>query len=323
MRLEEYGRIWMLLEMFMESATPLSVLVIAFGEKGTGKTTLAKKIMKDAASVWKDLKTIYLDPETDNHYGFFAILQKAWKLNGYSATEILRILEESECKFLIVIDNAESIVNERIFQDILRISEGFPHEGLFILMLFSSEALPINVLTFSPPLYLTHLNPYSPDEIRMIIDIALRSIGRSAEEKALDIISRTSGGNAKLALMILETALHFSKGKPISEKHVLEALRKISEDYFIYNFIQTNDLHIKAIFKVLSQHPQGVSLKKLFEEYSRVCTNSGMRPLGYTQLWKKVRILKRRMLLDFKVINFKRGRTGVVKAKCIGGETSL
>ncbi|MEM3712946.1 MAG: hypothetical protein QXR97_05370, partial [Thermoproteota archaeon] len=63
LRKEEYDRIWMLLKMFMDSTAPLSMLVIACGEAGTGKTTLAKRIMLNAKLIWKDLRTVYFNPQ--------------------------------------------------------------------------------------------------------------------------------------------------------------------------------------------------------------------------------------------------------------------
>jgi len=322
LRYEEYSRIWLLLKMFMESIVPLSIIVIAFGEPGTGKTSLANKIINDAASVWKNLKTVYLDPEANNCHGLFKIIQKAFNLNGYSIIEILRILEESNQKFLIVIDNAESFVNERIVQDILKVGEGFPREGLFILMLFNSEIIPID-LVVSSPLYFIRFNPYSPNEIRTILSVFLDNIRGFASDKALDAISRASGGNAKLALMILELALCFSEGQPVDERHVLEALEKISGNSFIHRLFRINDPHARAILRILSQHPQGIRLKSLFEEYNRVCVEDGIRPLKYTQLWKRIKALEKRMFLDFKVINLKEGRTGIVKARCAGGKMIL
>ncbi|MEM1547457.1 MAG: hypothetical protein QXN75_00310 [Thermoproteota archaeon] len=325
LRKEEYNRIWILLEMFMESITPLSMLVIVSGETGSGKTTLVKKIMLDATSTWRNLRAIYLDAESGDRHGLFALLQKARNLNGYSAVEILRILENSENnKFLIVIDNAESIVDKRFVQDLSKIGEGFPKGGFFLLVIFGSKTIPFSVLNMSPPSYPIYFSSYDPSEIRMILNSFLSKIENSSmNDEALDMIGTASGGDASLALSILKLALSISGGKPICKKQVLEALRKISENPFIRNIDRVNDPHAKVILKVLSQYPQGVCLRRLFEEYSRTCTDNRVKPLKYTQLWKKIRILERKMLLDFQVVNLKRGRTSIVRASCLNGETAL
>ncbi|MBO3799829.1 MAG: orc1/cdc6 family replication initiation protein [Candidatus Brockarchaeota archaeon] len=325
LRKEEYNRIWILLEMFMESIIPVSMLVIVSGETGSGKTMLAKKIMLDATSMWRNLRAIYLDAESDDRHGLFALLQKARNLNGYSAVEILHVLENSENKFLIVIDNAESIVDKRFAQDLSKIGEGFPKGGFFLLVIFGSKTIPFSVLNMSPPSYPIYFSSYDPSEIRMILDSFLSKIENSSmnNDEALDMISTASGGDASLALSILKLASSISGGKPICKKQVLEALRKISENPFIRNINRVNDPHATVILKVLSQYPQGVRLRKLFEEYSKTCTDNRIRPLRYTQLWKKIRILERKMLLDFQVVNLKRGRTSIVRASCLNGETAL
>jgi Cdc6-like AAA superfamily ATPase len=324
LRKDEYNKIWVLLEMFMESIIPVSMLVIASGETGSGKTTLAKKIMLDATSTWENLRTIYLDTESENRHGLFAVLQKAWNLNGYSAVEILHALEDSKNKFLIVIDNAESIVDKGFARDLSKISEGFPNGGFFLLIIFGSKTIPFDVLNVSPPSYFIYFSSYGFSEIRMVLDSFLSRIESSpVDDEALNMISRVSGGNASLALSILKLASSISGGRPICKKHVLEALRKISENPFICNINRINDHHAKFILKVLSQYPQGIRLRKLFEEYSRTCVDNGIKPLKYTQLWKRIRVLEKKMLLDFRVVNLRKGRTGIVRTSCLNGETAL
>lgn len=325
LRKEEYNRIWMLLEMFMESIIPVSMLVIAFGETGSGKTALAKKIMQDATSMWKNLRAIYLDTESGNRHGLFAVLQKACNLNGYSAVEILHALEDSKSKFLIVIDDAENIIDKVFAQDLSKIVEGFPNGGFFLLVIFGSKNIPFNVLNVSPPSYPIYFSSFGPSEIRTILDGFLSKIGSSfMDDEALNMISMASRGDANLALSILKLALSISGDRPICKKHVLEALRKISENPFICNIKRINDdPHAKVILKVVSQYPQGIYLRKLFEEYSRTCIDNRIKPLKYTQLWKKIRILEKKMLLDFQVVNLRRGRSGIVRTSCLNLGTAL
>ncbi|MDW8033522.1 MAG: hypothetical protein RMI79_01010 [Nitrososphaerota archaeon] len=323
LRKEEYNRIWMLLEMFMESTAPLSMFVIASGKAGTGKTTLAKRIILDATSSWKELKAIYLDP-FDNPYGFSVSLQKILNLSGYSTLEILRTMEENNCKFLIVIDNAETIIYEKSIRDILKIGEGFPYGRFFIMLFFSLANIPVTNLSFSTPIYFMRLNSYSLDEIRMILSTYLNKFGNPfVSENALNAISRASGGNASLALEMLRLAIRFSMGRPVDEKLILEVLKIIDRYPFLCESTKINDPHMKSILKVVSQYPQGICLKRLFEEYRIFCKDNGMKPLGYTQLWKKIRILEKKMLLDFKVVNLRKGRSSIVKIKCMSGKTSL
>lgn len=312
----------MLLEMFMESTIPLSVLVIVFGEAGTGKTTLAKRIMSNAASAWRDLRIIYLDPQADSRHSFSAVLQRVLNLSGYSTLEILRSMEESDHRFLIIMDNAETIMSKKSVRDILKISEGFPNGRFFILLFFSSTAVPIKTLSFSQPLYPMHLSPYSPNEIRMILSFHLNNAGNPfVNEDALNTIIKASGGDASLALEALKLIMCFPR--PINENHVLEVLKTMSEYPLYCRSIKISDPHEKAILKAVSRYPQGVRLKKLFEEYRILCRDNGIRPLGYTQFWKKIRILEKKMLLDFEVINLREGRAGIVRIKCTSGKTSL
>ncbi|MEM2611304.1 MAG: hypothetical protein QXJ45_01555 [Thermoproteota archaeon] len=324
LREEEYSRLWMLLEMFMESTAPLSMLVITFGKAGTGKTTLARRIVWNATSAWKDLRIIYLDSHIDCRNGFSAVLQRVLNLSGYSTFEILRNMEESNHKFLIIIDNAENIIDEKSVKNILKINEGFPNGRFFILLFFGSTDIPIRTLSFSQPLYFMHLSPYGPNEIRMILSFYLSNSNTGSpfvSEDALNTIIKASRGNANLALEILKLAMCLHR--PIGESHVLEALKMMSKYPLYYRSIKISDPHAEAILKVVSRHPQGVRLKKLFEEYHSFCRDNEIRPLGYTQFWKKIRILEKKMLLDFKVINLKEGRTGIVRVKCTSGETNL
>jgi Cdc6-like AAA superfamily ATPase len=323
LRKKEYSQIWMLLEMFMKSVAPISLLVIAFGETGTGKTTLAKRIMLNATSAWNNLKTIYLDLETTYCSGLFTALQRALKSDGYSAVEIIRALEESGYRFFIVMDNAEYIMREEVLKDILKIGECFPRGGFFILMLSSLENPQINPVGASSPLYILHFERYNLREIRMILDHSLNRLGRSLiSDEALDAISRASDGNAKLALNLLKISLDLSGGRIIDESLVLKALKEVSENPSLYTHSKILDPHSKVVLKILSEYAQGIRLRRLFEEYTEASEKNGIKPLRYTQLWKRVKMLEKRGILDFKVANIRGGRTGLVKVRCVNGISS-
>ncbi|MEM2089085.1 MAG: AAA family ATPase [Thermoproteota archaeon] len=324
LRSEEYGRIWMLLEMFMESSYPLSFLVVAWGGPGTGKTSIAKSIMANAKSVWNNLETIYLSSISEKGFGLFKALQQIQDLIGYSAIELLDKLGRSSPKLFIVIDNAEALREERLIQAILRIGEAFPQGGFFVLMLFKSINRPVNVSSVTPPVYLIYFRPYSFDEIRRILDNAVSNYKHcSFSEKALDIISRAAGGDAELALMILKASLNIAGGKHVDETHVSKVLERISESPFEHMSSRLHDPHVKIILRILSEHPQGMRLRKLSEEYVRLTEINGVKPLGYTQLWKMIRMMDRRMFLNFEVVNLKGGRTGVVRMKCMSQARKL
>ncbi|MEM2940503.1 MAG: AAA family ATPase [Thermoproteota archaeon] len=323
LRGEEYDRIWMLLEMFMESSLPLSFSVVAWGGPGTGKTSVAKSIMANAKSMWNNLKTVYLNSMSEKGFGLFKALQQIQDLRGYSAVELLENLERSRAKLFIVIDNAEVLREERLIQAILRIGEAFPQGGFFILMLFKSINTPVNVLSVTPPIYLIYFRPYNFDEIRRILDNFVRNCNHCFfSEKALDNISKAAGGDAELALMILKASLNIAGGNHVDETHVSKVLERLSENPFGY-ISGRLDLHAKMILRILSEHPQGISLRKLFEEYIQLTEMNGVKPLGYTQLWKRIRIMERRMLLNFEVVNLKGGRTGVVRMKCMSQTMNL
>lgn len=324
LRSEEYSRIWMLLEMFIESSSPLSFLVVAWGGAGTGKTTVAKRLMANAKSIWNNLETIYLNPESEKCFGFFTALQQIQDLRGYSAVELLENLERSRRRFFIVIDNAEAFLREeRLIQAVLRIGEAFPQGGFFTLMLFKSISIPVNVTSVTPPVYLIYFRPYSFEEIHRILDDAVRNCKNCfLSEKVLDTISRAAGGDAELALMILKSSLNVAGGKYIDETHVSKVLGRLLENPLAYMSVKTHDPHIKIILRILSEYPQGIRLRKLFEEYSSIADINGVKPLGYTQLWKKIRRMEREMLLNFEIVNLKGGRTGVVRMKCISQATN-
>jgi|YelNatPaOPRAMG01_1025707.scaffolds.fasta_scaffold11070_7 Cdc6-like AAA superfamily ATPase len=324
LRSEEYDQIWMLLEMFMESSLPLSFSVVAWGGPGTGKTSVAKSIMANAKSIWNNLETIYLNSISEKGFGLFKALQQIQDLGGYSAAELLENLERSRTKLFIVIDNAEVLMEERLVQAILRIGEAFPQGGFFTLMLFKSINRPVNVLSATPPIYLIYFRPYNFDEIRRILDNVVKNCKNCFfSEKALDTISKAAGGDAELALMILKASLNIAGGKNVDETHVSKVLESLLENPFEYISGRLYDLHAKMILRILSEHPQGISLRKLFEEYIRLTEMNRVKPLGYTQLWKRIRIMERRMLLNFEVVNLKDGRTSVVRMKCISQAMNL
>jgi len=318
LRIEEYGRIWMLLRMFMESEEPLTIIVIVWGGPGTGKTTVAKKLMNSAKYAWKNLEQIYLDPEAAGRRGLFSVLQQAHGLRGYSGTEIFSSLKREGYRLFIVIDNAETFLHvERRIPAILRISEAFPGESFFILMLFRSESIPVDITMVPPPVYPIYFRPYTFEEIRSMLKEFLKEHdGFSVDEQALDALSRIASfsGNAWLALSILKAALDLSENKHVDEKHVFRVSKKLLDNPLPYMHANLSDAHEKIILKIVSESPQNMRFKHLFEEYRRMAEENGVKPLGYTQLWKKIRMLENKMLLDFKV-DLNGGRAGLVGRK--------
>ena len=309
----------MLLRMFMESENPLTVIVVAWGGPGTGKTTVAKKLVENAKYAWKNLEQVYLAPEAAGCRGLFNALQHARSLRGYSGSEILSLLPRSGFRLLIVIDNAETFLHaERRIPAVLRIGEAFPGERFFVLMFFRSENIPIDVTMVPPPVYLVYFRPYTFEEIHSILKESLKHCEDcSIDEKALETISRIAGfsGNARLALAILKASLNSSTDKHVDETHILKVLKELMDNSLTCMHENPHDAHEKMILKIVSSYSQNIRLKHLFKEYRRMAEGNGVKPLGYTQLWKRIRTLEEKMLLDFKVINFKGGRTGIVRRK--------
>ncbi|MCX8182847.1 MAG: hypothetical protein N3F08_00280 [Crenarchaeota archaeon] len=324
LRVEEYGKIWMLLRMFMESENPLTIMVIIWGGPGTGKTTVARKLMDNAKYAWKNLEQIYLDPEAAGCRGLFSTLQHACGLRGCSGLEILSLLRS---RFLIVIDNVEIFSPEdKRVSAVLRIGEAFPRGSFFILLIFKSDSIPVDISTVPPPAYTIYFRPYTFEEIRTILMEFLKGReGFSVDEKALDTISRIASfnGDARLALEILKAALNTSRNKHVDETHVLKVSKKLADNPFEYVSANLSDIHERIILKIVSERASKIHFKNLFEEYRNTARENGVEPLGYTQLWKRIRILEKKMLLDFKVSSFECGRTGVVWRKNLNWTTRL
>ncbi|MCX8184120.1 MAG: hypothetical protein N3F08_06865, partial [Crenarchaeota archaeon] len=82
-------------------------------------------------------------------------------------------------------------------------------------------------------------------------------------------------------------------------------------------------VHEGMIMKIVSQRAPNIRFKTLFEEYRGTAKENGVKPLGYTQLWKRIRILEKKMLLDFKVSSLDGGRIGVVWRRNLNWTTRL
>ncbi|NHV98757.1 MAG: hypothetical protein HA496_03820 [Thaumarchaeota archaeon] len=324
LRREEYEKIWMLLGMFMESEEPLTIIVVVWGKPGTGKTTVARKLMEDAKYAWKNLEQIYLDPGTAGHGGLFSLLQNACGLRGYSGLEIFSLLRN---KFLIVVDNVEAFSSaDKHVSRVLRISEVFPRRSFFILLIFRSDSNPLDITMIPPPVYMIHFKPYTFHEIRIMLkDFLNKHEGFSVDEQALNMISRIAGfkGDARLAIEILKASLNISEDKHVDEKHVFKVLKKLADNPLGYVNANLNDIHEKMILEIVSEGTPTIRFKKLFEKYRSLAKENGVKPLGYTQLWKKVRMLKNKMLLDFKVASFSSGRTGIIWGSDLNWVTKL
>ncbi len=324
LRTEEYGKIWMLLRMFMESEDPLTVTVIIWGGPGTGKTTVARKLMNNAKYAWKNLEQIYLDPEASGCRGLFGALQHACGLRGYSGLEALSLLKN---RFLMAIDNVEIFSPEnKHVSTVLRIGEAFPMGRFFILLIFRSDSIPVDISMVPPPVYTIYFRPYTFEEIRTILMEFLRvHEGFYVDEQALNTISRIAGfrGDARLAIGILKAALDASKNNCVDENHVLKVSKKLADNPLEYVNANLSDVHERMILKIVSERAQSIRFKNLFEEYRSIARESGVKPLGYSQLWKRIKMLEKKMLLDFKVSSFDGGRTGIVWRRDLNWATRL
>ncbi|MGQ9479480.1 MAG: AAA family ATPase [Thermoproteota archaeon] len=317
LREEEYRRVWGLLELFMSIEDFFSIIVVLWGGPGSGKTTLVRKIAADAVRVWRNLSVIYLSPGFKGPHGFFAGLQSVFELRGYSAVELMKYLSSNAFKLLIIIDNAERILNgDEEYQTILKIGEAL-NKNVFMLILFRSEHNPVDLKIIPQTFYPLYLRPFSIEEIRRILEDYSESRGNSiATKSALDLISRVAGlrGDAGLALRILEASLRIAEGNIADENHVIKVLQDKSSKAFIQNDIY--DSHTEIVLSILGEQECGLNLRRLFEKYVNTAESHGLKPLRYTQFWKLIRRLGRMMMIDINVVSSKRGRRMIVR-RCL------
>jgi putative ATPase len=180
--------------------------LVFWGPPGCGKTTLARIIAQ----------------ELDRPFHEFSAV-------GTSIKDVEAVIKKKEEKDQIKLFPPVVLIDEihrfnKAQQDRL-----LPHveNGSMVLIGATTENPSFEVI--GPLLSRTRvlvLDPLSEEDLEKIIDRALKKIKKRMGKKALEYLTSSSNGDARVSLNVLEIASHLTKTPSISLDHIEEALQK-------------------------------------------------------------------------------------------------
>lgn len=313
--------------------------VFLYGKTGTGKTVVAKFIMKRLSEKInkKDTKLIYLNTRlAGTEYRLLVELASSLgstiPFTGLSISEalsrILLYVNQNKYNLIFIIDEVDFLVKnygDDLLYQLTRYND-ILDKNLFVSLVGISNDLKFK--DFLDPRVLSSLNeeeiifpPYTVDEIKNILNerAKLAFSPNSVEESAINYCAALAGsehGDARRAVDLLRVAAELTErqgeGK-ITAAHIKKALKSIEKDR-ITEAIISLPIHSKAILLTISKFNDTETTGKIYLKYLNICKSIGLQELTQRRISSIISELDVLGLVNAPVIN--QGRFG--RSKKIG-----
>ena len=320
-----------------------------FGEPGTGKTAVVKKVIEKLEKKAKELKT-NIKPINVNAKGASTAYKILYEIAeeiglnqedkskhvpftglsiGEATSRILQFIQRKELKVILVIDEIDSLVDKSgddILYSFTRANQQMM-EGGFIALIGISNSLDFkdkldprvrSSLSEEEMVF----NPYAVDQLRQILyERSKIAFNQGAiSDGAINLCSAMAGrehGDARKAIDLLRVAAELAEREnavKVDEKHVRAAQEKIEKNA-PYDLLKNAPPHMKlvvlAIAKLKDAHTGDV-----YDTYTLLCKHIEQDPLTQrrvTQMINKLDLLG--MVATDIVSQGRYGRTQKIKIK--------
>jgi cell division control protein 6 len=339
-REQEANALAQVLSPIFDDTRPSNLLL--FGEPGTGKTAVVKKVIemldqnakelnkkintvnvnaKDASTTYKVLfeiaEEIGLNNEKDkqNRVPFTGISM------GEATNRILEFIQKKKLNVILVIDEIDSLVNnsgDDILYSLTRANQRMTKGGFISLIGIS------NSLDFKDkldPRVRSSLseeemvfNPYKVDQLRHILHERSHIVfnENAISDAAINLCAAVAGrehGDARKAISLLRVAAELAERESVAkvdEKHVRAAQEKIEKDA-PYIILKDAPAHMKLVVLAITKTKNGHT-GEVYELYSSLCKHIEQQPLTQRRVTQIISELELLGLVSTDIIN--QGRYG-------------
>ena len=347
-REHEENALAQILSTVFKSARPSNVLV--FGEPGTGKTAVTKKVVERLDKKAKELKSgiqavnVNAKGASTAYKVLFEIADelglnqeqdktKQVPFTGLSIGEatgrILQFIQRKKLGLILIIDEIDSLVDKSgddILYSFTRANQQIAKGGFISLIGISNS---IDFKDKLDPRVRSSLseeeivfNPYSIEQLRQILSerSKIAFTEGSITEGAINLCSAMAGrehGDARIAINLLRVGSEIAErenASKVDEKHVRAAQEKMERDA-PYQLVKEAPAHVKLVILAIAKTKDGFT-GDVYDTYSLLCKEVDQDALTQRRVTQMISRLDLQGLVATDVVNQGRyGRSQKIRIK--------
>ncbi len=346
-REQEENALAQVLSSIFKNARPSNLLL--FGEPGTGKTAVVKKVVdkldKKARELESGIRAINVNAKgASTAYKVLFEIAEDLGLNsegktkqvpftglsiGEATSRILQFIQSKKLGVILVIDEIDSLVDKSgddLLYSFTRANQHMTNGGFVTLIGIS------NSLDFKDkldPRVRSSLseeemvfNPYSIEQLRQILNERSKTAFSegAVTAAAINLSSAVAGrehGDARKAIDLLRVAAEIAERQnapKVDEKHVRAAQEKIERDA-PYVLLKNAPAHMKLVILAVMKSKDGFT-GDVYDIYTSLCKHADQDPLTQRRITQMISKLDLLGLLATDVVNQGRyGRSQKIKIK--------
>jgi archaeal cell division control protein 6 len=347
-REQEENAVAQVLSTVFRSARPSNLLL--FGEPGTGKTAVVKKVVERLTSKAKELSSgvqaINVNAKgASTAYKVLFEIAEELGLNheqdkakqvpftglsiGEATSRLLQFIQKKKIGLILVIDEIDSLVDKSgddILYSFTRANQQITKGG-FVSLIGISNSLDFkdkldprvrSSLSEEEMIF----NPYSIEQLRQILNerSKIAFTGGAITDAAINLCAAMAGrehGDARKAMTLLRVAAEIAERQSapkVDEKHVRAAQEKIERD-LPYELLKNQPTHMKLVILAIAKSKDGFT-GDVYDMYSSLCKGVDQDPLTQRRVTQMISQLDLLGLVATDVINQGRyGRSQKIRIK--------
>jgi archaeal cell division control protein 6 len=308
-RESESNTLAQVLSVIFNDTRPSNLLL--FGEPGTGKTAVVRKVIEGLDKSAKELKkeihavTVNAKGTSTAYRAVFEIAEKIGLNNekqkqvpftglsmGEATDRILQFIQKKKLCVILVIDEIDSLVDKSGDNLLYSFTRANQHmtQGGFITLIGISNSLDFkdkldprvrSSLSEEEMVF----NPYTVDQLRQILHerskIAFND--GAISDAAINLCSAMAGrehGDARKAMNLLRIAAELAEREnaaKVDEKHARAAQEKIEKDA-PYDILKNAPAHMKLVMLAIIKSKDNYT-GKIYDIYTSLCKHTEQEPL--------------------------------------------
>ena len=308
-RESESNTLAQVLSVIFNDTRPSNLLL--FGEPGTGKTAVVRKVIEGLNKSTKELKkeihavTVNAKGTSTAYRAVFEIAEKIGLNNekqkqvpftglsmGEATDRILQFIQKKKLNVILVIDEIDSLVDksgDNILYSFTRANQHMTQGGFITLIGIS------NSLDFKDkldPRVRSSLseeemvfNPYTVNQLRQILHERSKIAFNEGviSDAAINLCSAMAGrehGDARKAMNLLRIAAELAEREnaiKVDEKHARAAQEKIEKDA-PYDILKNAPAHMKLVMLAIIKSKDNYT-GEIYDIYSSLCKHTEQEPL--------------------------------------------